>query len=831
MSLRAGDPAEIGGHVLEARLGSGGMGTVFLARSGSGRRVAVKLIHQQFADDDEFRIRFRQEVVAARRVSGAFTAAVVDADPEAERPWMATTYIEGHTLSQHLAAEGPLSGVELRRLAIGLAEALRDIHRVGVVHRDLKPSNVVLSPEGPRVIDFGISRAADQETLTMTGRVIGTPPFMSPEQLQDPRGVGPESDIFSLGTLLVYASTGRGPFDADSPYLTAYQVVHEEPSLGSVPTALRAVVESCLGKEPQGRPSAGELLVLLRDLPADLGGAEVSGGCPGRTRDVITEHHSAMEATPAPATSALVDPTSADPVAAAPVSADPVPTTAAPAVPQADTSGPETAGPETAGPETPAPVTSVPALPTPGAAVPATPTPATPAPAAPAPDLVAPGPGNATPGAGPLTSRRPRGRWRPALAAAVVVAAIGGGAAALNAVRNEGSGGGDKGVGVAAPGVALPGGFKPWHTTVRGGPEGAPDELRCVAHGDSVYCGGGGVVATRIRAADGRQVWTVKSPGVPVQGMHLVGATDDTVIGYRIAAQDAPQDPSTEVVAMDADTGRERWSAPSGAQSQAVTGRTRDAVVIGSDVVTVDASNSRFEARDAHSGRVAWTTAFPAGTQCAPVPAGARLLAMCVRNEEVDAVEVRHPTLYTVDRASGALGAPIAVDGSDVPMGVADGELVLLREHMEGTALTGYDGVVRVDPASRKVTYTRLAEVYAGTPGMADGTVYVSGQSGLVTALDPVTGRKRWSRHTDVEGASGPTEGSGALYFSSATGRVVALSPRDGRTLWSTGARIDGLTGEQGASPRVTVAGRALIVAADENTLFAFDARKPPKSD
>lgn len=271
MSLRGGDPAEIGGYPLEARLGSGGMGTVFLGRTSSGRPVAIKLIHQQYAGDDEFRIRFRQEVAAARRVSGAFTAAVVDAAPEAEQPWMATTYIEGRTLAQHIAEKGPLNGAELRLLAIGLAEALRDIHRVGVVHRDLKPSNVVLSPEGPRVIDFGISRAADQQTLTMTGRVIGTPPFMSPEQLQAPRGVGPSSDVFSLGTLLVYSATGHGPFDADSPYMTAYQVVHEEPSLGAVPAALRAVVEPCLGKDAEGRPSADELLVLLRDLPADLG--------------------------------------------------------------------------------------------------------------------------------------------------------------------------------------------------------------------------------------------------------------------------------------------------------------------------------------------------------------------------------------------------------------------------------------------------------------------------------------------------------------------------------------------------------------------------------
>ncbi|MEU9485733.1 serine/threonine-protein kinase [Streptomyces decoyicus] len=748
MSLRAGDPAEIGGYPLEARLGSGGMGTVFLARTSSGRPVAIKLIHPQFAADDEFRIRFRQEVAAARQVSGAFTAAVVDAAPEAEQPWMATTYIQGHTLSRHIATKGPLSGAELRRLAIGLAEALRDIHRVGVVHRDLKPSNVVLSPEGPRVIDFGISRAVDQQTLTITGRVIGTPPFMSPEQLQAPRDVGPRSDVFSLGTLLAYSATGHGPFDAESPYIAAYQVVHREPSLEDVPVSLRTVVESCLAKEPNGRPSADELLVLLRDLPTDLGQIDARGVGAGRTRDMATEHHFSTPATPAPATPTIT-----------PAAAD-------------------------------------------------------------------------TGSADTLIGHRLRRRWRPAFAAAVAVtvAAIGGGVAALTAGGFGGNNGGGKSNSLAVQGAALPDGFKPWHETVPGGREDIPDELRCIAHGDALFCGGGSVVATRIRARDGSRVWTAKSPGVPVNGLHLVGATDDTVLGYRFAAQNAPQDPPSEVVALDAKTGRELWSVPSGAQSTAVTGRTQDATVIGSVVVTVDASNSRFEARNAHSGQVTWTSPFPAGTQCAPVPVGPQLVAMCATNTEVNALAVRHPTLYPVDRASGALGRPIEVSGPAVPVGVANGRLVLLQVHMEGTDPAGYNGVTRVDPASRKVTYSRLAKTYAGTPGMADSTVYVSGQTGLVTALDPATGRKKWSQQTGVEGAAGPVTGAGALYFSSATGRVVALSPDDGKPLWTTDPQVDGLTGQQGASPRVTLAGRAVIVAAAKNTLFAFDAQKPPKS-
>ncbi|MCQ4213215.1 protein kinase domain-containing protein [Streptomyces longispororuber] len=273
------DPPAIGDYTLADRIGTGGMGVVYAAASSTGRRVALKVVHQQFADDEEFRGRFRQEVAAARRVSGVFTAAVVDADPEAPRPWMATAYIEGPTLADRVRDQGALHGRELRDLAVGLAEALRDIHRAGLVHRDLKPANIVLSPDGPRVIDFGISRAADNQALTMTGRVMGTPPFMSPEQLQDPRGAGPASDVFSLAAVLVYAATGHGPFDADSPYMTAYQVVHEQPELTGVPVTLRAAVEPCLAKDPADRPPLGVLLTALRRLPT---AADAPGRVPHR---------------------------------------------------------------------------------------------------------------------------------------------------------------------------------------------------------------------------------------------------------------------------------------------------------------------------------------------------------------------------------------------------------------------------------------------------------------------------------------------------------------------------------------------------------------------
>ncbi|MER6474523.1 serine/threonine-protein kinase [Streptomyces collinus] len=271
-NIGAGAEAELpeyaGQYHLESCLGSGGMGVVHLARSASGLKLAVKVVHAEFARDPEFRGRFRQEVAAARRVSGAFTAPVVDADPEAERPWMATLFIPGPTLSEQVKRNGPMAPEQLRRLMAGLAEALRDIHRVGVVHRDLKPSNVLLAEDGPKVIDFGISRPKDSELRTETGKLIGTPPFMAPEQFRRPREVGPAADIFALGSVLVHAATGRGPFDSDSPYVVAYQVVHDEPDLTGVPESLAPLVLRCLAKEPEERPTPDELMRELRSVAA-----------------------------------------------------------------------------------------------------------------------------------------------------------------------------------------------------------------------------------------------------------------------------------------------------------------------------------------------------------------------------------------------------------------------------------------------------------------------------------------------------------------------------------------------------------------------------------
>ncbi|MFJ6407081.1 serine/threonine-protein kinase [Streptomyces hydrogenans] len=266
--LRPEDPESIGPYRLSARLGEGGMGQVFLGVSRSGRKLAVKVIRPQIAADPGFRKRFRREVVAARTVGRFWTAPIVDADPDGPVPWVAGEYIDAPDLAV-LVNRGPLPEPELVSLAVGLAEALVAVHRAGLVHRDLKPSNMLVTGDGPRVIDFGIAKAAEGATaLTGTGLVIGTPGFMSPEQVTG-GPVGPPSDIFALGAVLVYAATGEGPFGEGSVPALLYRVVHDHPSLDGVPPALRPLIASCLHNASDSRPSASQLLDLLgADTPA-----------------------------------------------------------------------------------------------------------------------------------------------------------------------------------------------------------------------------------------------------------------------------------------------------------------------------------------------------------------------------------------------------------------------------------------------------------------------------------------------------------------------------------------------------------------------------------
>ncbi|RPF35472.1 serine/threonine-protein kinase [Streptomyces sp. TLI_185] len=273
--LGADEPTVVGPYRLLGRLGSGGMGRVYLGRSAGGRTVAVKIVHPHFALDEEFRARFRREVEAARRVGGAWTAPVLDADPGAAVPWVATAYAAGPSLAGAVQDGGPLPEHSVRVLGAGLAEALAAVHELGLVHRDVKPSNVLLTLDGPLLIDFGIARATDgTASLTSTGVSIGSPGYMSPEQILGNGATG-AADVFSLGAVLAYAATGKPPFPGDSSAALLYKVVHEEPELGSLSGELREVVEACLVKEPEQRPTPGEV---ARRLAPDGAARMVAGG-------------------------------------------------------------------------------------------------------------------------------------------------------------------------------------------------------------------------------------------------------------------------------------------------------------------------------------------------------------------------------------------------------------------------------------------------------------------------------------------------------------------------------------------------------------------------
>ncbi|WP_228001019.1 serine/threonine-protein kinase [Nocardia australiensis] len=263
--LEMDDPAWIGDYRLLGLLGSGGMGRVYLGRSAGGRTVAVKVIRPDLIGDTQFRERFRREVTAARRVGGQFTAAVLDADVDADPPWLATGYVAGFSLTEAVDQFGPFTENALLVLAHGLAEALIAVHGVGVVHRDLKPSNVLLAIDGPKVIDFGIARAIEDSALTTTGSVIGSPSFMCPEQvLASP--VGPAADVFALGGVLVFAATGHGPFGVGDTVQMLFRVVYEEPQLDGVPQRLRPLIAACLAKDAAARPTPDQLLAALQDI-------------------------------------------------------------------------------------------------------------------------------------------------------------------------------------------------------------------------------------------------------------------------------------------------------------------------------------------------------------------------------------------------------------------------------------------------------------------------------------------------------------------------------------------------------------------------------------
>ncbi|MFK4145500.1 serine/threonine-protein kinase [Streptomyces sp. NPDC004065] len=782
-------PEYAGHYRLESCLGSGGMGVVHLARSTSGMKLAVKVVHAQFARDPEFRGRFRQEVAAARRVSGAFTAPVVDADPEAERPWMATQFIPGPTLSEQVKRNGSMAPAELRRLMAGLAEALRDIHRVGVVHRDLKPSNVLLAEDGPKVIDFGISRPTDSELRTETGKLIGTPPFMAPEQFRRPREVGPAADVFALGSVLVHAATGRGPFDSDSPYIVAYQVVHDEPDLTGVPGNLAPLVLRCLAKEPEDRPTPDELMRELRSVaasydtqafipeqrvsgtPEGAGWAGSGSGSGGRGRAGGSAGASGHAQPYGP-----MEPGShAGPGGLAGADGD------AGADGRAGSDGLAESG-RSGGPGGLA-----------GAARPGEPT---------GGDEPAGQEGGSAGQTGGAGVRWPgggsRGR-RLALAAGALVLVVGGSLASVELLDGAGPARG------AASGSTLPGAtsaaFHGWVAAPVSGGQGVP---HCSLGAGKLVCARDGLVYA-LDPADGRLLWRHAVT-------RAVRGTPPVVAGGLVQPM---LDHGRRLEALDPASGRPRWQR----NVPAYRG-----IRYAGGMLLLSGDDGTVRGVDPASGATRWSRRVPVpGPLNFSAFPGDPLAYAAGTSDDGSATRI-----VAVDPRTGQVRWEARLRGTLTPVGSRAGSLVLLAAERS----SGYgrvDAVVRYDPATRASVRVTLSvprdSVQAGVHG---DVVHLLGAGGSLDAVDLSARAVRWRLETSVSRGSAPVADTRHVYFTAGDGRLLAVDGRTGALAGQTRPRLGAHADRVAASlPTPLVAGGHVYAAAPDGSVFAVDGRDP----
>ncbi|MEU5268037.1 PQQ-binding-like beta-propeller repeat protein [Streptomyces hygroscopicus] len=846
MPLATGDPESIGGYALVDRLGSGGMGVVYLGRSASGRQVALKLVHEQYAQDEEFRTRFQQEVAAARRVSGAFTAPVVDADPEADRPWMATLYVPGRTLSEVVRKDGPLDGRELRTLGLGLVEALRDIHRAGVVHRDLKPANILMAEDGPRVIDFGISRAADSQTLTVTiGRVLGTPPFMSPEQLRSPRGVTAASDVFSLGSLLVYAARGSSPFESDSPYLSGYQVMYEHPTLDGVPEPLLGIAERCLAKEPDARPGLDELHRMLRTLPdfpaaepvSDEGAEGPSAGA-GRA-----ERRDAGEAS-AEGPSAEGPSGKGRPDSGATAGAEAIGDTGtAGGTRTADGTG-TAGGTRTAGGAGTATGTAIAggteAIGGTGTTTGTGTAPGTGTidrtgaasdagtaaaeerpPAAPALD----DPDNGDDADDSKRTRPGRGaRRRLVVSTAGVALAVAGVtvAAAVFAPDTTVSSGPTSATASSQRPASLPAGWRPWRTNLRVEAEGPPlnyQEAGCASDGGrNLYCGGNGFTVAKVDAATGRVLWRW---GSRPQSARPIGVRDGTVYTYRESEAGLRW-----VVALDAATKRQRWE-------RRISG-TASVRLFRGGVLTMSPETGALVAYGP-SGTRLWQSPQAYGKFCEPTALADAPYALCSPVTSDDLAAEGPYDLLRLNPSDGTQRELTTLPRKTLTLGAIRGKPLFAvaktaKEVYDSGYERPYNALVRVDPRTGRTTRIPLRRSVLGTPTLLGGVVYFVRTNGTVTAVSADSGRELWQRATETESLSAPvlSKRYGQLYFTNRFGRLLALKVNDGAEAWRTAALDDPGTSAPDTEPKVMLVKDAIVGTAGDT---AFSVRPDRPSD
>ncbi|MFI7387386.1 PQQ-binding-like beta-propeller repeat protein [Streptomyces sp. NPDC049813] len=781
-------PEYAGHYRLEERLGAGGMGVVHLARSSSGLALAVKVVHAEFAKDPEFRGRFRQEVAAARRVSGAFTASVVDADPEADRPWMATLYIPGPTLADHVKRNGPLTPAQLRHVTAGLAEALRDIHRVGVVHRDLKPSNVLLAEDCPKVIDFGISRPKDSELRTETGKLIGTPPFMAPEQFRRPREVGPAADVFALGSVLVHAATGRGPFDSDSPYLVAYQVVHDEPDVTGVPQELAPLVLRCLAKEPEDRPTPDELMAEMRRLSARY------------DTQAFAAHSFASRGDAAPGDAAPEGVA----LGAGPLPAC-IPEQRGPSESSAwsgrsgAAAGARRAGSDAAaGAAIPgAPVSGGPGTDTPLSGVPDSRTPEVGAPGGAAP--VADPDAEESAAGGARASRRRR-RVRVGSAVAAVLALGGVLAATLSLVPERADGAGPRTARAAAPAA-----FRGWSR-----PLGSGAAPVCSYGKGALRCTAPGVLAASLDPRDGRVLWLREAAGGADGADSAVGAPAPVLAGglLQVVSPDG-----SRLLALDPVTGRTRWSMGIAAYQGQVQ-------PVG-DSVLLAAPDGTLTAVDAGSGKQRWRHRLPVSQPVLSYVGGNLAYVTTPAPDGVNTL------VSAVDPVTGAVRRQLRSPGSATPVGVAGGRLWCTQRDLDDAtvALVGHRLTGGADP--RRVALT--LPLSQATAAVHDGIAYLLATGGGLVAQDLASGKQLWRSETSVSRGSAPAvDGAGRVYAAAPDGRLLAVAPGTGKPLGQTrprpGARSDRVVAEL-RTP--VVADGRVYGSAPDGTVFGVDGSRP----
>ncbi|MFD4262909.1 PQQ-binding-like beta-propeller repeat protein [Streptomyces sp. NPDC058534] len=736
-TLQSDDPRELGSYRILGRLGAGGMGRVYLARSPGGRTVAVKVVRPDLAADPDFRARFRHEVEIAQAVSGRFTAPVVDADPDAPLPWLATSYVLGPDLTDVVGAHGALPEHTVRALAAGLAAALQDIHAAGLIHRDLKPSNVLLAADGPRLIDFGIARAVDGSRMTQTGVVVGSPGYMSPEQAMG-KDVGTAGDVFSLGSVLAFAATGRGAFgDGTASHASLlYQVVHGEAELTDVPPSLLGLIRACLMKDPTHRPAPGEIVTALAGPGID---AALHDWLPSSVASTIATHAAGildLEAPEAPQTA---------PQAQAAAAFGPAPTML---------DGTPSAG-----------------VPSTGSAGYGTPPGGTPAPA-----YGTPLPGTVSLGAdGPPAPARSRRRvLGMALGGAAVVAVAGGGAAWMLASGDDGSDAatGTPGKGGSAQPVdetftTPPAGVAPqplWHKSAA--EDSTTTGVPLLTHDGLLLLSGDPLVAYDVKTGKAR--WT--KPGICRPGAQLLFHDG------KVSLADGDYD--GVLVAYDVMKGQEVWRS-----------RLRKNLSV-EDTIAIDDKNVYVTATDygqsqsatkyrtavaaiSHStGKQAWIQHRDWGTKDYDVQGAVSGKYLVYADSNFN--------LTVRDTATGGQlwTKKIGEEWTWRPT-VANG-LVFLP----GDELTAVDA----DKGSTVWTLSPAGRRGFSNPTVIDGVLYASDHDDGVWAVDVKTGKRTWlCDELDVEGPETFVRAGATLYGATGSldGGIVALEVRTGKLRWT----------------------------------------------